>query len=173
MKAADLTAVVLAMVLLAAPAGAQVRAGGHVLYKSQAFDGDFGVGARAEADLGFVRRGLVVAGLYERVFPECSVGDCSFSEFGGQLLLAPQGPIYFGLGAGYRQYEEDSIDASVDDTWNFSFAAGVRLTGWPLIVPFLEYRQEFAGSLNEQTFSLGVLLSPTGSRAAPRRPAAP
>lgn len=160
------------MAFLAAPVGAQVRAGGHALYKSQAFDGTFGVGARAEVDLGFVRRGLVIAGIYDRLFPDCD--DCSSSEFGGQILLAPQGPIYFGLGVGYRQYERSGAQAAPDDTrnWNYSFAAGLRLTGLPVIVPFLEYRQEFAGTLNEQTFALGVLLSPTGSRAAPRRPLA-
>ena len=102
-KAAALMAVVLVMALLAAPAGAQVRGGAAVLYKSQAFDGTFGVGARAEVDLDFVRQGLVFAALYDRLFPGCE--ECSSSEFGGQILLAPQGSLYFGLGAGYRLYE--------------------------------------------------------------------
>lgn len=159
---------------LAAPAHAQVRAGGHALYKSQAFDGTFGVGARAEVDLDFVRPGLIVSGIYDRLFPGCP--ECSSSEFGGQILLAATGPLYFGVGAAYRVYEENGQQAADGDSrdWAFSYAAGLRLRGLPVIVPFLEFRQEFGSdTLNEQTFSAGILLSPTGSRPAPRRPFTP
>ena len=98
------TIAVLASVLATDAAHAQVRAGAHALYKSQTFDaGTFGVGARVEVDLNFVRRGLVVAGLYDRLFPDCE--ECSSSEMGGQLLLAPRGPLFLGLGAGYQRHE--------------------------------------------------------------------
>lgn len=159
---------------LAAPTQAQIRAGGHALYKSQAFDGTFGVGARAELDLAFVRQGLIVSGIYDRLFPGCE--ECSSSEYGGQLLLSATGPLYFGVGAAYRLYEEDGQETAEDDSgdWTFSYAAGLRLRGLPVIVPFLEFRQEFGSeTLNEQTFSVGVLLSPTRSRPAPGRPFSP
>lgn len=165
---------VLAAVSVAAPANAQIRAGGHALYKSQVFDGTFGVGAHAELDLDFVRRGLVVAGIYDRLFPGCE--DCSSSEYGGQLLFATRGPIYFGVGAAHRRYEGDGELAAEDGSgdWAFNYAAGLRLRGMPVIVPFLEFRQEFGSdTLNEQTFSLGILVGPTRSRTAPRRPFTP
>ena len=159
---------------LAVPAHAQVRAGGHGVYKSQAFDGTFGVGARAEIDLDFVRQGLIVSGIYDRLFPGCE--ECSSSEYGGQILLSATGPLYFGVGAAYRQYEGNGEETATGDSgdWAFSYAAGLRLRGLPVIVPYLEFRQEFGSdTLNEQTFSAGILLSPTGSRPAPRRPFTP
>ncbi len=171
MRTIKLNAVILGLTLIAAPAGGQVRAGGHALYKSQAFDGTLGIGARAEVDLNFLRQGLVIAGLYERLFPGCE--DCSASEAGAQLLLVPRGPLYLGLGANYRlNSEDDSVFApdGVQD-WNFSFVAGLRLLNMPIIVPFFEFRQQFASqTLNEQTFALGVFLSPVGRRSPPRRP---
>lgn len=170
MTAAALALGLASAVFLAAPTHAQVRAGGHALYKSKAFDGTFGVGARAEIDLNFVRQGLIVSGIYDRLFPGCP--ECSSTEYGGQLLLAATGPIYFGLGAAYRIYKDNAEETAADSgDWTFSYAAGLRLRGLPVIVPFLEFRQEFGSdTLNEQTFSVGILLSPTGSRPAPRRP---
>ncbi len=158
----------------AAPVHAQVRAGGHAVYKSQAFDGTFGVGARAEIDLGFVRPGLMISGVYDRLFPGCD--DCSSTEYGGQLLLGAGGPLYLGVGAAYRLYEDDAQGTAGGDSqdWAFSYAAGVRLRGLPVIVPYVEFRQEFGSeTLNEQSFSAGILLSPTGLRAAPRPPSTP
>lgn len=153
-----------------APADAQVRAGGHVLYKSQAFDGTFGAGVRAEVDLDFLRQGLVVAGLYDRLFPECE--GCSSTEVGAQILVAsPQNPLYFGLGAGYRTYKEEGVTSDDPGEWSYSLVAGLRLQNIPVIIPFFEFRQQFgADQLNDQTFALGILLGPTGSRRAPRRP---
>ncbi|MDE2784130.1 MAG: hypothetical protein OXK77_14325 [Gemmatimonadota bacterium] len=161
-------------VFLTAPAHAQVRAGGHGVYKSQAFDGTFGVGARAEIDLDFVRPGLMISGIYDRLFPGCD--DCSSSEYGGQILLGATGPLYFGVGAAYRLYEGNGGETAARDSgdWAFNYAAGLRLRGVPVIVPYIEFRQEFGSdTLNEQTFSAGILLSPTGSRPAPRRPFTP
>ena len=170
---AALTLGLAAGMFVAAPVHAQVRAGGHALYKSQAFDGTFGVGARAEVDLDFVRPGLMISGIYDRLFPGCP--ECSSTEYGGQLLLAATGPLYFGLGAAYRTYEENGEEIADDSgDWTFNYAAGLRLRGLPVIVPFFEFRQEFGSdTLNEQTFSAGILLSPTGSRPAPRRPFTP
>ena len=168
-RAATLGVVLAATALLATSARAQVRAGGHALYKSQAFDGTFGAGARAEADLNFLRGGLVLAGLYDRLFPECE--GCSSTELGAQLLFAPrQNPLYFGLGAGYRTDREEGAATETPGEWSYNMVAGLRLRGIPVIIPFVEFRQQFGSSLNEQTFAFGVLLSPTGSRRAPRQP---
>ncbi len=154
----------------AAPADAQVRAGGHVLYKSQAFDGTFGAGGRAEVDLDFLRQGLVFAGLYDRLFPGCE--GCSSTEVGAQLFFAsPQNPLYFGLGAGYRTFEEEGVTTDESGEWSYNLVAGLRLRGIPVIMPFFEFRQQFgAEQLNEQGFAVGILLGPTRSRTAPRRP---
>ena len=161
-------AVALAATAFSAPqTRAQVRAGAHVLYKSQAFDGTFGAGGRAEVDLNFLREGLVVAGLYDRLFPGCE--GCSSTELGAQLLFATQqNPLYFGLGAGYRADREEG--AATAGEWSYNMVAGLRLRGIPVIIPFVEFRQQFGSSLNEQAFAFGVLLSPTGSRRAPRQP---
>lgn len=151
----------------AGPADAQVRAGAHGVYKSQAFDGTFGAGGRAEIDLDFLRAGLVAAGLYDRLFPECE--GCSSTEVGAQILFAPQrNPLYFGFGAGYRTNREEGATSDAPGEWSYNMVAGLRLRGIPVITPFVEFRQQFGSSLNEQAFALGVLLGPTGARRAPR-----
>ena len=150
-----------------APAHAQVRAGVHGIYKSQAFDGTAGAGVRAEVDLDMIWSGLTIAGTWERLFPDCS--DCSSQELGAHVLLIPRGPLFVGFGAGRQQYDDGTGTAPPDD-WTFHFAAGLRLPNLPVIEPYLEFRQEFAsGSLNEQTFIAGLLVSPLGRRTAPAR----
>ena len=163
-------AVALAATAFSAPrTQAQVRVGGHLLYKSQAFDGTFGAGGRAEADLNFLREGLVLAGLYDRLFPGCE--GCSSTELGAQLLFAtPQNPLYFGLGAGYRTDREEGTATDTPGEWSYNMVAGLRLRGIPVITPFFEFLQQFGSSLNEQAFAVGVLLGPTGARRAPGRP---
>ncbi len=169
----------LALALPATVLQGQVRAGVQVTYQSQLFDGAFGAGARAEVDLAFLRPGLIVAGTWDRFFPDCD--DCRFTDLGGELLMAPQGPLYLGLGAGHRQFEDADAsgsqsgdDETVSDEWNYFFVAGIRLADLSMLVPFLEFRQEFGSdSLNEQIFSLGVMISPSGRRNAPRPPPFP
>ena len=168
-RAVPLAVALTATAFFAPQTQAQVRAGAHVLYKSQAFDGTFGAGGRAEVDLNFLREGLVVAGLYDRLFPGCE--GCSSTELGAQLLFAtPQNPLYFGLGAGYRTDREEGAAVDTPGEWSYNMVAGLRLRGIPVIIPFFEFRQQFGSSLNEQAFAFGVLLSPTGSRRAPRQP---
>ena len=146
-----------------------MRAGVHGFYTSRAFDGTFGAGARAEVDLNFLARGLALAGIWDRRFTECE--DCTLTELGGQLLLAPQGPLHLGVGAGYKlEADADPPGGLEPDLWNLYLVAGLRLQGLPVIEPYFEVRQEFAsGGLNEQTFVAGVLISPVSRRATPRR----
>lgn len=166
-RAVPVAVALTAVAFSAAPTRAQVRAGAHVLYKSQAFDGTFGAGGRLEVDLDFLRSGLVAGGVYERLFPECE--GCSSTEVGGQIFFAPQqNPLYFGFGAGYRTDREEGVTADQPGEWSYNMVAGLRLRGIPVITPFLEFRQQFGSALNEQAFAIGVLLGPTGARRAPR-----
>lgn len=161
-----------------APAAAQlsVRAGGHALYQSQIFGGTFGYGGRAEVELGFIRSGLTVVGIYDHLLPDCD--GCSYRGFGGQVLLASQSAIYVGVGASHQQFRRpagrpDRASGEtdpLDDDWVFSMVAGVRLPVLPVIVPYIELRQEVGSDLNKQIFAVGFLLSPSRARTAPRAP---
>ena len=160
------------------PTAAQLRAraGAHVLYQSQIFDGTFGYGGRAELELGFIRSGLTVVGIYDHLLPDCD--GCSYRGIGGQVVLASQGPIYVGAGASRQQFRRPAgapepgfgSTEPLDDEWVFNLVAGVRLPVLPVIVPYVELRQEFGSDLNKQVFALGILLSPSPARTAPRVP---
>lgn len=160
------------------PAAAQLRvkAGAHALYQSQIFDGTFGYGGRAEIELGFIRSGLTVVGIYDHLLPDCD--GCSYRGIGGQVLLASQGTLYVGAGASRQQFSrpagapasESGATEPLDDDWVFSLVAGVRLPVLPVIVPYVELRQEFGSELNKQVIAVGILLSPSRARAAPRGP---
>ncbi len=178
-QAALAAPVLLALAMPATVLHGQVRAGGQATYQSQLFDGAFGAGVRAEVDLAFLRPGLIVAGTWDRFFPDCD--DCRFTDIGGELLMAPQGPLYLGLGVSHRQFQNPEATGSQsggddDDSseWNYVFTAGIRLSDFSMLVPFLEFRQEFGSdSLNEQIYSLGLMISPPGRRRAPQPPPMP
>ena len=175
-----------ALLLLALPAAnlhAQLRVGGQGTYQSQLFGGAFGAGARLEVDLPFLFSGLMVSGTWDRFFPDCE--ECTFTDIGGEVLMAPQGLLYLGLGVGHRDFEsaeaatrasekaETDADAELSE-WSYFFVAGIRLNSIPVVMPFLEFRQEFGSdALNEQIFSLGLMLNPVGRRTAPRAPGFP
>ena len=165
--------VVLALLLAASvarPAAAQVRAGGHAAYQNKVSDGTFGVGGRAEVDLGFIFDGLALAGSYDRFFPGCD--DCTLWDAGG-WVIASQGPLYLGLGTSLQRYEGADVVADTEE-WGFHALVGLKFLDIPVIVPFVEYRQQVgAETLNRTTFSLGILLGPSRARAAPRRPGQP
>jgi len=160
------------------PAAAQLRvsAGGHALYQSQLFDGTFGYGGRAELELGFIRSGLTVVGIYDHLLPDCD--GCSWRGIGGQVILASQSTIYVGAGASRQRFRRpaDAPDPGpmasepLEDDWVFSLVAGVRLPVLPVMVPFIELRQEIGSDLNRQIFAVGVMFSPTRARAVPRGP---
>ena len=162
-----------------APAAAQLRvkAGAYGLYQSKIFDGTFGVGGRAEFELAFLRDGLTLVGFYDHLLPDCT--ECSFRDIGGQVLLAPQGPIYLGVGASRQTFEGTGDGAGMGpmmedppaDDWVFSLIAGVRLPVFPVLVPYFEYRQEVGSpQINQQTFAAGILITPSRARPAPRFP---
>ena len=163
----------------ASPAAAQLRvkAGAYGLYQSKIFDGTFGFGARAEFELAFLRDGLTLVGFYDHLLPDCA--ECSLRDIGGQVLLAPQGPLYIGAGASRQTFEgtggEPAAGAMTDDPpaddWVFSLVAGVRLPVLPVLVPYVEFRQEVGSpQINQQTFAAGILITPSRARAAPRFP---
>lgn len=163
----------------ASPAAAQLRvkAGAYGLYQSKLFDGTFGVGARAEFELAFLRDGLTLVGFYDHLLPDCT--ECSFRDIGGQVLLAPQGPLYIGAGASRQTFmgggdEPGMVSMAEDppaDDWVFSLIAGVRLPVFPVLVPYVEFRQEVGSpDINLQTFAAGILITPSRARPAPRFP---
>ena len=158
---------------IAGPAAAQVAVGGHGAYQTEIFDGTFGAGARLEVDLGFLRRGISLAGTWETYFPGCD--DCSLWEAGGQVIVSGENPIYLGLGGSFQRFERGSSLAELGDTddWIFNLVFGVRVPVMPVITPFVEIRQEFGSeSANQQTISAGILLSPARARRTPARPGA-
>ena len=149
-------------------ADAQLRAGGYGVYQTGVFEGSFGVGGRAEAVLDFIARGLTVAGTYDHFFPGCT--ECSAFNAGLQVLIAPPRALYLGLGADYGRFS-DGAEGTVDTDWSASLVAGIRVPVLPVVVPFIEIRQQFwSTSINEQTLSLGVIVSPARARNAPLRP---
>ena len=149
-------------------ADAQIRAGGHGVYQTGVFEGSFGVGGRAEAVLDFIAPGLTVAGTYDHFFPGCV--ECSAFNAGLQVLIAPPSALYLGLGADYGRFS-DGAEGTADTDWSMSLVAGIRVPVLPVVVPFIELRQQFwSTSINEQTLSLGVILSPVRARNAPLRP---
>ena len=156
-----------AVVVGLTPAAAQVRAGLHGSYQQQILDGSYGLGGRAEFDLSFLPGILALAGTYDHFFPDCT--SCSASDIGAQLIIAAQ-PMYLGLGTSYRRFEAGESDESGDLALNL--VAGVRIAVLPVLWPYLEYRQEIGSdTINDQTFSLGVVFSPARPRTAPgRRP---
>ncbi|MYG81746.1 MAG: hypothetical protein F4187_08280 [Gemmatimonadetes bacterium] len=147
-------------------ATAQVRAGAHGAWQTQFLDGSFGVGGRVEVDLSFLPGGLTLAGTYDHFFPDC--GTCSASDAGLQLLAVPPTPLYLGLGANYRRFSDGQSDDSGD--WSVNLIFGIRIRVLPVLWPYAEYRQQIGSeSINEQTVSVGLVLSPARARNAPRR----
>lgn len=150
-------------------ADAQVRAGAYGVYQTGVFEGSYGVGGRAELAMGFIARGLTLAGTYDHFFPGCA--DCSAHNAGLQILLAPPNALYLGLGADYGRFSGGDVDDATDSDWAVNLVAGVRVPIMPVIVPFLEFRQQlWSSTINEQTLSLGVIFTPARARNAPRRP---
>lgn len=157
----------LAFVAVAVPVECQVRIGGHGVYRSELLASGFGLGARAEVDLGFIMPQLGLGGVYNRFSSECD--GCRSWEGGGQVTLG-DGVSYIGLNvllARTEQPEDDEI--AVIDDWKFSVVLGLRVLSLPVVVPFLEIRQSLgSGVWNDQAISLGILIGPARARRAPR-----
>ena len=162
----------LAFVAVAAPLSAQVRVGGHGLYRNDIVTSGFGVGARAEFDLGFIMPELGLGGVYNRFFVD-DCAHCRSWEAGGQVTLG-EGSSYIGLNTVLSRFEEDQEnEINKTDDWKFSVVIGFRLLNVPVAVPFLEVRQSLgSGLFNDQALSLGILIGPARARQAPR-PGAP
>ena len=159
----------LALLAVAVPVEAQVRIGGHGVYRNELLASGFGVGGRAELDLGFLLPQLGITGVYNRFASECD--ECGSWEGGGQVTIG-DGASYIGLNlllARTKQPEDDQI--VVNDDWKFSVVIGLRVLNLPVVVPFFEVRQSMgSGVWNDQSLSLGVLVGPARSRRPPRPP---
>lgn len=157
-------------------AAAQFRIGGHGVYQNTLSDGVFGAGGRAEVGLGFLFRGLALAGTYDRLFPSC--GSCSSWQAGGQLVLGG-GPMYLGVGGSFHRFDpgpnyeppEGMPAVIVTEEWGVHVVAGVRIPQVPVVTPIVEFRQQVGSSTgNRQTLVAGILFNPSGRRNAPRPP---
>ena len=167
-QAAAVTALLAALAGGVMPASAQVRVGSHGLYHNKFLGGNFGYGARAEIDLGVLFDGLMIAGTYDRVSPDCA--GCRYWEAGGQVALWA-GLGTFGLGAYFSRSNElgDGGSLVVEDDWVFAMTVSARYPVTGFATPFLELQNELGeGILNRQTISLGLLLGPHGRGAAAR-----
>ncbi len=161
-------AATLALATPSSPAAAQIRAGGHGVYQTGILDGQFGVGGRAEIDLGFIAGGLAAIGTYDYFFPDCK--GCSQWDVGAVVGFA-QGAFHAGLGATYQKLGQEGEDPDLSG-WTAILVAGLRFDRLEVFVPFVEIRQELgAKDQNQQTVSLGFLVGPSRARTAPRAPA--
>lgn len=158
---------VLTLATVAAPAPAQVLLGGHGVYRTELLAEGFGIGARAEFDLGFVVPHLGLGGVYNRFSGDCE--DCGSWEAAGQITLG-EGMGYIGLNVLLSRLDQvvDEETTSTDD-WKYSVVVGFRMLNVPVVAPFLEVRQSLgSGVLNDQAICLGILIGPARARKAPR-----
>lgn len=173
-----IVAVAAALSALPAPgsAAAQFRIGGQGVYQNTLSDGVFGAGGRAEVGLGFLFRGLALAGTYDRLFPSCEA--CSSWQAGGQLVLGG-GPLYLGVGGSFHRFDpgpdyeplEGLPAVIVTEEWGVHVVTGVRIPQVPVVTPIVEFRQQVGSSTgNRQTIVAGILFNPVGRRNAPRPP---
>lgn len=157
---------VLTLVTVAAPASAQVLVGGHGVYWSEDLASGFGIGARAEFDLGFIAPQLGLGGVYNRFSRDCE--DCGSWEAGGQITLG-EGMGYIGLNVLLSRFDQvvDEETRRTED-WKYSVVAGFRMLNVPVVAPFLEVRQSLgSGVFNDQAICLGILIGPARARKAP------
>ena len=127
-----------AFVAVAAPLSAQVRVGGQGVYRSEILSSGYGVGARAELDLGFILRELGLGGVFNRFSVE-GCADCSSWEAAGQVTLG-EGVSYIGTNVLLSRIEQvESGEMTTSDEWKFSVVVGFRLLNVPVIVPFLKF----------------------------------
>lgn len=139
---------VLAVGVMAIPAEAQVQFGPQLSY---ADDFDFGIGARAQFDLGSAvdeggtfgdLRGVVS---FDYFFPDCELGDCSYIEINGNALYPfdVEGEVEPYVGAGVniaRVSVEDVSDTEV----GLNALGGINFGLGPFMA-FSEARIELSG----------------------------
>ena len=158
-RAAAVAALFLACLIAVAPTAAQVRVGGHVLYRTELVEGTTGYGGRVEVDLGFLFEQLTLIANYDRLFPNCN--ECEFWQTGAQVALV--GTVgYIGVGGYFSRCATRG-----GRLYYRSRCSGPELTGGAryqlkgFLTPFFEIRNELGdGILNNQTLSLGILVGP-------------
>ena len=158
-RAAAVAALFLACLIAVAPTAAQVRVGGHVLYRTELVEGTTGYGGRVEVDLGFLFEQLTLIANYDRLFPNCN--ECEFWQTGAQVALV--GTVgYIGVGGYFSRLDDPGMAAEpVQDEWTFELTGGARYQLKGFLTPFFEIRNELGdGILNNQTLSLGILVGP-------------
>lgn len=166
-RGVGVAALTAACLITSAPTAAQVRAGGHVVYRTELVEGITGYGGRVEIDLGFLFEQLTLIGTYERLSPNCD--QCELWQTAGQLAMV--GSVGFvGLGAGFSRLDDPARSDEVKDEWTFELTAGARYAFKGFLTPFFEIRQELGeGILNNQTLSLGILVGPYLGSSGNRR----
>ena len=170
-RAAAVVALSAACLITVAPTAAQVRAGGHVAYRTELIEGTTGYGGRVEIDLGFLFEQLTLIGIYDRLSPNCN--QCEFWQTSGQLGLV--GAVgWIGLGVGFSRLDDPgSVREEVTEEWTFELSGGARYRFKGFLTPFFEIRNELGdGILNNQTLSLGVLVGPYLGSSGRRRTSA-
>ena len=169
-RSAGLIHGLLALLAVAAPLSAQAGIGGQGVYRSELLTSGFGIGARADVEIGFIMSGLVLTGVYNRFHEGCE--DCDSWEAGGQVTIG-DGVSYIGMNTLFSRIDQlEGEEVTETDKWKFSLIVGFRLLNVPVIVPFLEVRQSLgSGLFNDQALSLGIMIAPARPRNAPRPPA--
>lgn len=167
-RVAAVATLIAACLITGAPTAAQVRAGGHVVYRTELIQGTTGYGGRVEIDLGFLFEQLTLIGIYDRLSPNCN--QCEFWQTSGQLGLV--GAVgWIGLGVGFSRLDDpEAVLEQVTDEWTFEVSGGARYRFKGFLTPFFEIRNELGdGVLNNQTLSLGVLVGPYLGSSGGRR----
>lgn len=122
-RAAAVATLIAVYLITAVPAVAQVRAGGHVAYRSELARGTTGYGGRVEIDLGFLFEQLTLIGIYDRLSPDCN--DCEFWQTGGQVAVV--GAVgWVGMGVGFSRLDDPEAVEGVSEEWTFELSGGAR-----------------------------------------------
>jgi hypothetical protein len=164
--------VTLAVGLTAQPAAAQAQFGVQGNYSD---DFDFGIGARAQFDLGSAidpegpLADLMGVVSFDYYFPDCDPADCSFFEVNGNALY----PLDFGegftpyVGGGLhlaRASAEIDTGFGVEDASDTEIglnALGGALFGLGTLDAFVEAKIELAGA-EQFVLTFGVLFGGAG-----------
>lgn len=133
------------LLVVAAPAAAQIGIGGHLVNANDAFGGTLGAGARVRLGVPLFPISVALNGEY--FFPSCD--DCSLSGATLDVNYALPIPLvqpWVGVGWSVRRVEVAGEKATESGA-NIGAGAELRLTS---LRPFLDVRYEFANAPEKQ-----------------------
>ena len=133
----------------------QISVGGQGVYRSQLFDGTFGVGGRVLIDVP-VRRGLGILGTYDHMFPDCS--GCSSYQASASVVFSQGQGLYVGGGATFNSFDRgiEFDGEQKTEEWAGHFLLGFSVPNVPVVTPFGEVRYEIGDIANETVISIGA-----------------